>query len=58
MSGFYIRDGKSYATVAFAPSDVIFLVVPKRFESDAQVLAGSMGCSLRIFESEVGALKG
>lgn len=53
MACFYKRDGKSYPTIAFAPSDVVFLVVPRRFEPEAQVLAGSLGCAVRIYESDV-----
>jgi hypothetical protein len=53
MGSFYRRDNKSYGTVAFAPEDLLYIVVPRQFTGQASSLASCVGCELKIYEDEV-----
>ena len=53
MGGFYIRDGTRYKTMAFAPADVDFIVVPIRYWWKGRALSRLIGCKLRILELAV-----
>jgi hypothetical protein len=46
-------DGQGNATVAFASSDVDWLIVPRAYEARAIPLATPLGCEVRIFEDTV-----
>ena len=50
MGGFYIRDGIGYKTMAFAPADVDFIVVPIRYWREGRSLSKRLDCKLRIHE--------
>ncbi len=53
MSGCYVRSGARYRTVAFAASDVSFIVVPRAYQPDAASLAAQIGCHVRVYEEHV-----
>lgn len=53
MSCFYVREGRSYETVAFAADDVSFLIVPREFEGIAASIAEELRCAVKIYEDEV-----
>jgi hypothetical protein len=53
MSSIYIRNKISYYNMAFADSDVRYVVVPREFEDDARSIDRDLKCDIRIFEDEV-----
>lgn len=52
-SSFYVREGISYGVFKFDKSDVEYIIAPAGYEERALDAASTLGCNVKIYESEV-----